>query len=237
MMRKIKFLRRRIKAMILHFLKKDLLILPQSRKRVVEYGSDYGAWAVLEDSLDDASTVLSFGIGTDASFDLALIDTFGLKVHAYDPTPKSINWVEDTIDNPNFVFSPVGLSQENGTLELYLPANSKFVSASLKEGEETSSNTITVQVKSLDTICRESALSKIDYLKMDIEGSEYGVICALKNLDRKLLPKQLAIEFHHFQSAFRRTDTLNSIKDLNELGYRIVWSSGTCREILFILAS
>lgn len=236
-MRRIKFIRRRIKAVILHFLKKDLLILPQSRRRVVEYGSDYGAWAVLKDSLDDASTVFSFGIGTDASFDLALIDTFGLKVYAYDPTPKSINWVEDTIDNPNFVFSPVGLSQENGMLDLYLPANSKFVSASFEEDEETSNDTITVQVKSLDTICRELALLKIDYLKMDIEGSEYGVICSLKNLDRKLLPRQLAIEFHHFKSSFRRKDTLNSIKVLNELGYQVVWSSGTCHEVLFILAS
>lgn len=197
-MRRIKFLRRRIKTLVLQFLKKDLLILPQISRSVVEYGGDYEAWTVLEDSLDDASTVLSSGIGTDASFDLALIDTFGLKVYAYDPAPKSINWVENTIDNPNFVFSPVGLSQENGMLDLYLPANSKFASASLKEGEETSSDTITVQVKSLDTICRESALLKIDYLKMDIEGSEYGVICSLKNLDRKLPPRQLAIELPPF---------------------------------------
>jgi hypothetical protein len=78
---------------------------------------------------------------------------------------------------------------------------------------------------------------KIDYLKMDIEGSEYGVIRSLKDLDQRLVPGQLAIEFHHFQSAFERVDTLNSIKELSELGYRIVWSSGTCREVLFVLTS
>jgi hypothetical protein len=154
MMTSFTFIRRRIKTAVLHFLKKDLLILPQIKKPVVEYGSDYGAWAVLEDSLDKTSTVLSFGIGADASFDLALIDTFGLNVHAYDPTPKSINWVENTIDNPNFVFSPVGLSECDGKLDLYLPANDKFVSASLREGDEFSHETITVQVKSLETICQ-----------------------------------------------------------------------------------
>lgn len=46
MKRKIIFMRRRIKALLLDLLKRDLLLLPKVKVPVVEYGSDYGAWGL-----------------------------------------------------------------------------------------------------------------------------------------------------------------------------------------------
>jgi len=34
------------------------------------------------------AVVYSLGIGEDISFDLALIEKYGARVHAFDPTPK-----------------------------------------------------------------------------------------------------------------------------------------------------
>ena len=211
------------------------MLLPKVKVPVVEYGSDYGAWGVVQGSLNEASTVLSFGVGTDASFDLALVDEYGLKVYAFDPTPKSKSWVREVIDTPKFVFHPIGLSEHDNELKLYLPTNDQFVSASCRKGKESSGESIAVEVKALETICRELGITAIDYLKMDIEGSEYGVIRSFCELNEPLLPQQLAVEFHHFQSAFDRSDTLTAIQTLNGLGYEIAWSSATCHELLFVL--
>src|SRR5665213_4282517 len=58
-------------------------------------GSSYGGWAIpLSASLGPLSTVYSFGVGLDISFDLALIETVGCTVHGFDPTPLSAEWIE-----------------------------------------------------------------------------------------------------------------------------------------------
>ena len=49
-------------------------------------GTTYGGYAVVPAALGPESIVYSFGVGQDASFDLALIERFGATVHAFDPT-------------------------------------------------------------------------------------------------------------------------------------------------------
>ena len=52
-------------------------------------GSDYGGWSVATTGLGPESVVYSFGVGEDISFDIALIKAFGMRVNAFDPTPRS----------------------------------------------------------------------------------------------------------------------------------------------------
>lgn len=65
-----------------NFVTKRDLSVPKTR-----FGSDYGGWDVADGKLESMSTVYCFGVGEDTSFDLALIDTFGLIVYAFDPYP------------------------------------------------------------------------------------------------------------------------------------------------------
>jgi hypothetical protein len=56
-------------------------------------GTVYGGWTICLDGISESSIVYSFGVGEDASFDLAVIERYGAEVHAFDPTPSSIDWV------------------------------------------------------------------------------------------------------------------------------------------------
>ena len=58
-------------------------------------------WWILPNKkdLNSKSVVYSIGIGTDASFDLELINTFNCEIYGFDPTPKSIRWVKKNIDS------------------------------------------------------------------------------------------------------------------------------------------
>lgn len=77
-------------------------------------GSEYGAHCVCTRGLGNLSVVYSFGVGTDASFDLALIERFGVELHAFDPTPRSIEWVQQQTWPEGFVFHPVGIANYDG---------------------------------------------------------------------------------------------------------------------------
>lgn len=76
-------------------------------------GVDKACWTIYENNLTSGSVVYSFGVGTDISFDLAMIKQYHLTIHAFDPTPKSIQWVKDQNIPPEFIFHPFGLASKN----------------------------------------------------------------------------------------------------------------------------
>jgi len=53
----------------------------------------YGGWAIPCDSLTTDSVVVDIGLGEDISFSEQLIAQYGCHVNGFDPTPKSINYI------------------------------------------------------------------------------------------------------------------------------------------------
>lgn len=141
-----------------------------------EIGTKYGGWVVPTDLLNNKSICYCAGCGEDISFDTRLIDEFGCDVYAFDPTPRAIKYVENvTNKNPNYHFYAFGLWDKADTLKFFAPKNSKHVSHSLLNLQKTQEH-IFVKVKRLANIIKDLGHSKIDLLKIDIEGAEYKVI-------------------------------------------------------------
>ncbi len=190
-------------------------IIKVNKKR---FGSDYGGWWISTDNLDDKSLIVfSLGLGEDISFDVAMMEKYNAQVCGFDPTPKSIRYVDSMNLDDRFSLYKYAVSDKNGTLTFNLPENEEHVSGSL---ESISSNkNIEVVCKNIKTICDELKVSKIDILKMDIEGSEYKVIENM--IQSKIFPKQILIEYHHFFDSFTNNDTRNSIKLLLGNNYEL----------------
>jgi FkbM family methyltransferase len=186
-------------------------------------GSKYGGWWIATDDLSDKFlTVFSFGLGEDISFDIKMLKKYNCKVYGFDPTPKSIKYIESKNLNDNFMLYKYALSDKNGTLIFNLPENKKHVSGSLENIP--SGSQVEVTCKNLKTICKEIGVNEIDILKMDIEGSEYKVI--EKMMDQKIFPKQILIEYHHFFDSFDNNTTRNNIKLLLNNGYDLFHIDG-----------
>jgi len=79
-------------------------------------------------------------------------------------------------------------------------------------------NQINVKTTTLKEVCSLFDLTKIDLLKVDIEGAEYDL---LENLSRKDFRKidQISVEFHDFIDPGLRKRTENCIKKLQRYGY------------------
>lgn len=170
---------------------------------IARLGSDYGGHSVDLSLLNDKSIVYSVGIGNDNSFDESVIRYTGCKVYAFDPTTKAVEWIKQQPKLNNFFFYDLGLSNFNGIAKFAPPKEKAWVSFSEKED-----GTVTFPVKKLSTIMDRLNHKKIDCLKMDIEGSEYGVLKDI--IEEKIKITQICLEFHN-KSEQEIDEYLNSI--------------------------
>ena len=182
------------------------------------YGGDHG-WVIDESSIGSESIIYSVGVGSNIDFDLELIDSLGVTIHAFDPTPRSVEWVKEQNLSNKFIFHPVGLAAENGFMNFYPPAKSSSTHFSPVDRYGNTDNEIKAPVKDIDTMASELGHKKIDLLKMDIEGAEYEVIKALP--DSEVIINQILIEFHHMYKSISFSQTVEAINTLKNLGFEI----------------
>ena len=198
----------------------------------ITLGNTNSAWTICPKFLNETSVVYSFGIGYDVSFDLEIINHFDLKIFAFDPTPKSIEWVKKQNLPKQFMLIECGLAGFDGKAKFHPPENPDYVSATMLDRETTEDEAYKVEVKRLKTIMTELGHKELDLLKMDIEGAEYDVIDDIINGGIK--PGQILIEFHHRFKNVGVNKTIEAVNKLRKYGYGVFHVSKTGEEISFI---
>jgi FkbM family methyltransferase len=159
---------------------------------LVRLGSGYGGWWVPTSVLVPGAVAYCAGAGEDITFDLELL-RHGLRVTTFDPTPRSTSYVASlAIEDDRFRFVPVGWWNDDAEIDLYAPRDPAHVSYSALNLQGTDQS-ITVRVQRVSTLARELMDSKVDLIKMDIEGAEMTVIPDL--LANGPLPRVLCVEF------------------------------------------
>ena len=197
------------------------------------FGDGFEGWCICPTGIGQDSVVYSFGVGTDVSFDLGLIEKYGCAVHAFDPTPKSIQWVKLQKLPDKFMLHEYGLAAHDGTVKFFPPENAEHVSHTVLERPGREEGAFEVPVKRLATIMKELGHDRIDILKMDIEGAEYDVLDDM--IASNIRPQQVLVEFHHQFKDVHAKRTKVAIKMLNKAGYALFYISGSKRELSFIL--
>jgi len=211
----------------------DFFRSPEIDCNKLPFGNQFANWTFNPDNINAESIVYSFGIGTDISFDVQMIQKFGLKVFAYDPTPKSIEWLKTQNVPANFMAQQIGLADFNGEISFHLPENENYVSCSIIDTEGFSNEkSVKAKVLTLITLMEQNGHQKIDILKMDIEGAEYDVIKNIVNSDLKI--SQILIEFHHRFKDVGIKKTIEAIDILNKFGFKIFFVSESGEEYSFI---
>src|SRR4051812_17502788 len=106
---------RRARHFIRALVGREVYVPLQEHCPTICLGSRDARWCICPLNLREDSVVYSFGVGTDISFDLELIDRFGVQVHAFDPTPRSISWLKSQNLPDRFIFHDYGVSDHDGT--------------------------------------------------------------------------------------------------------------------------
>ena len=210
-----------------HLLGRDLAV------ETLRLGSIYGGWSVAPEPLNSVRQpiVLSFGLGDDISFDQEVTSRFGAKVYGFDPTPRSLDWLEDVVKPDSMEVYPIGIAKADGVQTFFgSPADARG-NFSSKAGGGTS---VDCRVMSYRSILDMIGVSRPDVLKLDIEGAEYDVLPDILKFD---LPTQLLVEFHHRLHGINVDDTLRAVSSIKKAGYKLISVSPSGQELSFMLAS
>lgn len=210
----------------------DVWIRPRVQCDRQLLGHNDGEWCICPSVVPRGAVVYSFGVGRDISFDRALIEQFDAEVHAFDPTPISMEWLKQQAVPAGFHFHPYGIGASDGVAKFALPTAHgvsftmlpDIASKAFAEGE----------ICRLPTILARLGHPRIHILKMDIEGAEYDVIpevvAAAERID------QLLIEFHHrlLTGPGGVARTRQALASLSDAGFRLFYVSPRGLEYCFI---
>jgi FkbM family methyltransferase len=196
--------------------------------RIVSLGSNYGGWSFIDDENLIGSTIISCGLGEDASFDIEFANLYKANIIIVDPTPRAIEHFREIIknlgSNKSTPYNHKG-SESVGSYDLnvleksqlqliekavwicrsrmsfYLPRNKTHVSHSIVNFQNDYSSLtdhIQVETTTVEDLINEYKLDSLPILKLDIEGAETLVIEDL--IGRSIYPKQILVEYDEMQS-------------------------------------
>ncbi len=253
-------LMRRLRAKFYKWTERKLRVQIDPLVKTERLGSLYGGWIVPENWFNKDSVCYLVGAGEDISFDLALVSKYATRAWIFDPTPRALahfeNWRTKTQQGqpgpcstcpggyyPEFplnllhhiVFCSFGVWSEDTCLRFFAPLNEAHVSHSLVNLQRSEKH-IEVEVKRLSTIMKNLGHSRIDLLKLDIEGAEYQVLEAL--LADRLEVDVLCIEYdetavNHFDRAY--LDRIEqSLQTLVASGYRVIAKEAHCHNYTLV---
>lgn len=214
------------RQMLWHWLLRDDVVAVDYT--IVRYGSDYGGWNLPSALIKSDWLVYDFGLGEDISFDIALLERHGCAIHAFDPTPKAIAFVENE-NLPGFHFHPVGVWDEDTTIKFWKPRSANDDSHSAVNLHRTSEY-FEGEVKTIRSLASDLGHERIDLIKLDIEGAEQHVIPNL--IADGIRPTLLCVEYdqaYEVVSLFSLRTMMISLRlhrEVLKAGYRLINKAG-----------
>lgn len=209
----------------------DVFVRPQCSLPLLSLGEGPGSWAIWPQGLGTESVLYSFGVGRDISFERAMIERFGLTVHAFDPTPLAVGWAKSQQLPVRFHLHELGIAAYDGNARFQPPTKAKFESFSLVR---TSGVGLPIEapVRRFQSLTQMLGHSKVDVVKMDIEGAEYEVLRDV--LESKVQIGQILVEFHHRWKEVGASQTRQAIEELTAAGFLLAAVSSAGTEYTFV---
>lgn len=174
------------------------------------------------DDLDENSIVLDIGVYL-GHWSKWISETYGCKVFGFEPYPKNMKHAKKFLESfPNVKLLDYAVSNIDGSAILYITPKSDGCSLRDRSKAVKPKNItekIGVNTISLKTFMRKYEIEKIDYIKINAEGSEIEI---LNSLDEELAAKINQIGFSGHAGKIITEDELNNaIKHAQSLGYQI----------------
>lgn len=192
---------------------------------IINLGSNYGGWSFVDDDSLKESTIISAGLGEDASFDVEFAAKYNAKIIIVDPTPRAINHfnqIVNSLGNPsklkyskdgcqpidaydlssitkdNFLFVTKALWNKNTFLKFFEPTNPHDVSHSIVNYQNNySENTKSIEVEAvtLDSLLLDLNLNASDIHLMKFDIEGAEIEVIKRCIDVGIMPRQILVEF------------------------------------------
>jgi FkbM family methyltransferase len=179
--------------------------------------------------LNSDSIIIDLG-GHKGEFSSIISERYNCICHVIEAMPELYASIKQTENIRTYHYAA---SDSDGVMSFHLSDNPE--SNSLIRKTEEHAQTIEVPTISIPSFIDRYKISRIDALKMDIEGAEIAVFRGMSDeLLRSI--KQITVEFHDFiPEMHMEQDVLDVISRLESLGFAcIVFSRHTHFDVLFL---
>lgn len=180
--------------------------------------------------LNNNSVIIDLGANT-GMFSEMMINKFKSQCFAVEPNKELF----ERINNRSLTKLNLAITKKDGPVEFYISENHE--ASSLINNFQTLWKT--EEKQTAEGICLNTLLqrlnfanTKIDVLKMDIEGAELDIIESLNYKNSKNI-QQITVEFHYWIHPESLVRTKQSINKLLSLGYSAIANTISPSEILF----
>ena len=183
------FLKKR--RLIKNFVKNELHALDDIK--IVNIGN----YLLHKDLINENSIIYTFGVGESISFEEIISNTFKSKVFCYDPTSLAVNYMKKKNYDKNLIyFKNYGIWKEDTKVKFFHQSKNNLhnTGGSITNLFENESFDL-LQCYKLKTLMDQNKHSKIDVLKIDIEGAAFEVMNDMIN--DEIFPKQIVVEFEY----------------------------------------
>lgn len=189
-----------------------------------KYFQDYsicseGPYELHEIGFEVSKGDVVFDCGANMGLFSALAINSGGCVYGFEPTPQTRKYLQQYISlypqKMNIV--PYALSDSDGETKFYVNSNLNGEN-SINNLYGTCNECITVQMKTMDHFVKDKDITKVDFIKADIEGSERNMLMGAKETLKRFAPK-LAICTYHLKDD---PEVLESIIKQANPNYKIV---------------
>jgi FkbM family methyltransferase len=185
-------------------------------------------WQSISDGLSTGGVFLDVGahIGYDTLKGSVKVGPSG-RVISFEPNPRTLQELRANIaasHATNVTVEPIACTDSEQTLTLYdstSEGNSGASSLSLANADEAKKGTLpsyTVKARPIDEVVSELGLSRLDVIKVDVEGAEYLVLRGARKTLQRFHPK-IVMEVVPFQLANMNASVEDLILFIRELGY------------------
>jgi FkbM family methyltransferase len=125
----------------------------------------------------------------------------GAVCYGFEPTETTFQLLRKTAELNGGKVIPVqkGLGNTEGEVELFIDngnAGGNTINAKRSGEGKRKKNISTIKITTLDTFVREQGLTKIDFIKADIEGAERDMLAGARNTLRDFAPKLAICTYH-----------------------------------------
>lgn len=118
------------------------------------------------------------------------------KIIGFEPNPKLVKKFRDA-NIPNIELHELAVSNINGKATFYDNVKDGMSTIKTDVTQSHIESTFDVSVVSFNDFIKENKIEKIDYLKVDCEGSEYEIFESIDAIYLSNNINKIAIEFHH----------------------------------------
>ena len=184
---------------------------------LADVGTPYGGYVLPIHNIGRDWLSYCVGTGADISFELELIHRWGARVRSFEAVPHFVEHLQSVVaDEPKLTIEHAALAGSDGPLRMqvtHVPGSRSVSAAGLYDSD----SYIEVPGRTLQSLMAEHGDSRLDLLKMDVEGLEYELLPTLDLMS--LGVKVLCVQLHH-TATVRHAKRLIAL--LETAGYELI---------------